>query len=121
MYFSNFQLSMVDSPMRDLSYIIYSYSNENTLRNFDFILQVYYKYLFNAMLRLGTDPNQHFPFETLMKEWKKYGMFGVVMNLFEMFDEDDFSSEDETLDHELLQQQTRRVVNNFIHFGNKFL
>ncbi|XP_044760917.1 uncharacterized protein LOC123318373 [Coccinella septempunctata] len=124
--FANVQLSMVDSPIKDLSYLFYTYSDEDTLQDFDFLLQVYHHALTNTMERLGSDANNVFSFEKLKKEWRKYGMFGVIMNLFEMFDDGDVDKHgrgiiDPTLDQKIHEEYNSRVLNLFVHFGKNFL
>ncbi|KAK9871064.1 hypothetical protein WA026_011345 [Henosepilachna vigintioctopunctata] len=126
MFFSNFQLPMIDSPMRDLSYIIYCYGDQNLFEDFDFLMHAYYASLSESMLKLGNNPDQIFPYETMKREWKRYGMFGALMMLLEVVDEteDDFwesrgtDQDDKKNIHKLYN---KRIADIFIHYGENFL
>ncbi|KAL3278938.1 hypothetical protein HHI36_016456 [Cryptolaemus montrouzieri] len=129
MYFNSFHLSMTDSPIRDISYLIYCYIDKNSLDDFDFLLHAYHSELTTTIAKLGDDPDEIFPFKEFKREWRKYGMFGLVMMLFEVFDEsevytynDEKKKDDvEVNDDEVLWRYNERVIKCFIQFGENFL
>lgn len=137
MYFLDFQLSYVTSPILDLSYFLYATGDQTIFRHFDFLLQAYHSSLCTFASELGTNAEDIFTFEQLKEQWKKFGMFGVLMSTVVVKME--LSDEDEALDlvgtaegdgdfakalttpikNEQIFEQ--RVLDVLVHFGENFL
>ncbi|KAK9874578.1 hypothetical protein WA026_005411 [Henosepilachna vigintioctopunctata] len=76
--FVDFQLSMFDSPIKDLSYFIYSSCDKSSLDKFGNLIQVYYDSVCSTLEKLECKPEEYFTYQYLMDQWKKYGSFGLI-------------------------------------------
>ncbi|KAJ3649966.1 hypothetical protein Zmor_021679 [Zophobas morio] len=75
----DFQLSRLASPVYDLSYFLFTSISEVDIKDFDEIVELYYRSLSDSLREMGSDPNQMFPYEELLKQWKTYSLFGLMM------------------------------------------
>lgn len=66
----------------DLSYHIYATASENELAQLKELLRIYYSSLSSTLEKLGCDPEKVFPYEELVRQWKKYSGFGFAMSTF---------------------------------------
>ncbi|XP_060516909.1 uncharacterized protein LOC132696215 [Cylas formicarius] len=76
----DFQMARVASPVFDLSYHIYMVSSEELLKDFPKILKIYHDSLSNEIRQLGSDPDKLFPFSTLLDQWRKHCVFGLIIS-----------------------------------------
>lgn len=72
---------MIGPPIWDLSYNLYSASSQNELNNFKDLLNHYYSSLSDTLKALGSDPVKLFPASELIRQWKLYSSFGVILGL----------------------------------------
>ncbi|ERL93971.1 uncharacterized protein LOC109533289 [Dendroctonus ponderosae] len=80
--FLDFQVTKLSSPVMDLSYHIYATASEKELAQLKELLQIYYSSLSSMLKKLGCDPEKVFPYEELIRQWKKYSCFGFAMSSF---------------------------------------
>ncbi|KAK9874584.1 hypothetical protein WA026_005417 [Henosepilachna vigintioctopunctata] len=78
--FVDFQLSMFDSPIKDLSYFIYTACDKSSLDKFGHLLQVYYDSVCSTLEKLECKPEEYFTYQYLMDQWKKYGAYGLILS-----------------------------------------
>lgn len=80
---TNWQVCRYSSPILDLVYYIFNFTDKN-LRDkyYDNLLQGYYKSLREHIERLDGDPNELFPFTALLRQMKMFSKFGVAMAIF---------------------------------------
>ncbi|KAL3277103.1 hypothetical protein HHI36_012461 [Cryptolaemus montrouzieri] len=133
----DYQLSYVDSPVRDLSYNIYTTCDKTCLDQLDLLLQGYYSSLSRSLRNLGSDPEQVFTYEQLKRHWKQYSKFGLLLSsciikleLTENSDAPDLQNSAEEgkevndyYDAELQNEEEydRRILDVFTHYGDDFL
>jgi hypothetical protein len=80
----DWQLSKFCSPVTDLSYFIYSCISSDDLRRFDDVLERYYKSFSDFVRKLGSNPDEIYPFSQFLSDWKVFARFGVMMALMVM-------------------------------------
>ncbi|ENN79971.1 hypothetical protein YQE_03594, partial [Dendroctonus ponderosae] len=80
--FLDFQVTKLSSPVMALSYHIYATASEKELAQLKELLQIYYSSLSSMLKKLGCDPEKLFPYEELIRQWKKYSSFGFAMSSF---------------------------------------
>lgn len=72
---------MIGPPILDLSYNLYSSSSQKELNNFKELLNHYYSSLSSTLKSLGSDPVKLFPVSELIRQWKLYSSFGLILGL----------------------------------------
>ncbi|KAL3277105.1 hypothetical protein HHI36_012463 [Cryptolaemus montrouzieri] len=137
MCFLDFQLSTIDSPVRDLAYNIYSTCDRSCLDHFDLLLETYYKSLSSSIRSLGSNPDELFTYEQLKQHWTKYSQAGLILSTIiikiELLDKadapdiakltEDGKNIEECFDITLkdYDEYNRRILDVFLHYGDKFL
>ncbi|KAL3277104.1 hypothetical protein HHI36_012462 [Cryptolaemus montrouzieri] len=133
----DFQLSTLDTPVKDLVFNIYTTCDKSVLDHLDLLLVTYYETLSTSIRSLGSNPDEIFTFEQLNQLWKKYSKFGALISLIlvklELIDkadapdltkltEDDVKCEDwYNIKPKDLEEYNRRVLDVYIHHGERFL
>lgn len=76
----DFQIARFASPVLDLLYFLFT-STVKSIRDqyFKDILNIYYSTLSTTIRKLGSDPDQLFPFDVLERQLKKFGKYGVLI------------------------------------------
>lgn len=76
----DWQVIRYASPVIDLLYNIFT-STDQALRDkeYDNLLQLYYKSLSRTIKLLGSNPDELFTFDDLQSELKKYGIYALLM------------------------------------------
>ncbi|KAK9874580.1 hypothetical protein WA026_005413 [Henosepilachna vigintioctopunctata] len=136
-YLIDFQLSMLDSPVKDLSYFLYTACDKHLLEKFEHLLQTYYDSLCATLKLLGCVPEECLTYECLLDHWKKYGGFGLIMSTFilklellkpeEVLDlahllgNDSQSPQANTVKMDNEEFYNNRIFDCFVHFGEMFL
>ncbi|RZB38642.1 EcKinase, DUF1679, and/or APH domain containing protein, partial [Asbolus verrucosus] len=77
--FLDWQGSRFASPIADLSYFLFTCISQEDLENLNDILKNYYKSFSHHLERLGSDPDRLYSFDQLLKDWKNYSKYGVMM------------------------------------------
>lgn len=72
---------MIGPPIWDLSYNLYSSSSQKELNNFKELLNHYYSSLSGTLKSLESDPVKLFPVSELIRQWKLYSSFGLILGL----------------------------------------
>ncbi|XP_045467060.1 uncharacterized protein LOC123675659 [Harmonia axyridis] len=137
MYFVDFQLSSFDSPVRDLSYFIYTACDKTVLDDFDLLLRKYHSSLSESLDSLGCNVDDIFSYGQLKEHWKKYANFGLIlstmivrMELLESDEAPDLTEITECGDNfaEIFNRPmrneevyNRRMLDVLTHFGENFL
>ncbi|XP_044755966.1 uncharacterized protein LOC123314721 [Coccinella septempunctata] len=132
----DFQLSVMDSPAKDLSYNIYATCDNSCLDHFDDLLQTYHRSLVESLRSLGSDPSNFFSLEDLRRHWRKYGLYGLFLSItlikIELLEKTDAPKIEEMAKHENMldgfnvkvsdqEEYDRRILDVYIHFGDNFL
>ncbi|KAL3277100.1 hypothetical protein HHI36_012458 [Cryptolaemus montrouzieri] len=135
--FVDFQMSMLDTPVKDLSYFIYTACDKSTLDQIELILHTYHESLKTCLKQLGSKRDDLFTYHQLKEHWKKYSSFGLVSSPFivkaELCKSDeapdlveiteqrkdisnifDFKLKDE-------EEYKRRMIEVFTHYAEQFL
>lgn len=63
------------SPVHDIGGVVLAVSSEETLNDFNHYLSLYYEELSKRIRELGSDPDQLYPFEVFINDWKEYGLY----------------------------------------------
>ncbi|KAL3277107.1 hypothetical protein HHI36_012465 [Cryptolaemus montrouzieri] len=137
MSFLDFQISMMDSPVKDLAQNIYATCDKSCLDHFDLLLETYYKSLSSSIRSLGSNPDELFTYEQLKQHWQKYSLAGLLSSLtiikVELLEKDDApdmvkmaeegKSIEEYFDLTVRNEEeyNRRILDVFIHYGDNFL
>ena len=137
MCFLDFQIVRVASPIMDLSYFLYCCSDQQVLKDFDFILQAYHSSLTDFLSELGCEPEVAFSFKKLKEQWKEHGKYGLVLALFllkiSLCDSNEAPDLMETaengenfadslkVDIQNIDVYNERIKNVYLHFAEKFL
>ncbi|XP_044758046.1 uncharacterized protein LOC123316125 [Coccinella septempunctata] len=135
--FVDFQLSSYDTPIKDLSYFIYTACDKTLLDDFDLLLRNYHTSLSENLEALGCNVDDILPYPQLMEHWKRYANFGLILSTMvvkvELLDSDeapditeisetgaDFA---ETFNRKIKNEEgyERRMLDVLTHFGRKFL
>ncbi|XP_025162063.1 uncharacterized protein LOC105183226 isoform X2 [Harpegnathos saltator] len=87
----DFQLARTASLVTDLSFLIYSCTQQSFRdQYFDNILETYHSFLSDAIRTLGSDPEKIYPWDLFMKEVKENFILGAIFALeaipFTLFD-----------------------------------
>lgn len=72
----DWQLARYESPALDLHDVLFVTSDKASRKNYVHLLEHYYRALQTSIRRLGTDPQQCFTFDDLMKQMKLFGKYG---------------------------------------------
>lgn len=75
----DWQLIEVASPIYDISYFFYTVASEEALSKLDDYLKFYHSELMEHIKKLGSDPEDLYPFHVLEEEWKKYSKYGFAL------------------------------------------
>ncbi|XP_066154122.1 uncharacterized protein [Euwallacea fornicatus] len=75
--FLDFQCSRLNSPVLDLTYHLYVNGSEEEFNHTKEFLQIYYSSLSSTLESLGCDARELLPYEELVKQWKKYSIYGI--------------------------------------------
>ncbi|RZB73450.1 EcKinase, DUF1679, and/or APH domain containing protein [Asbolus verrucosus] len=78
----DWQMSGLGSPVLDLSYFFYCCCWNDVDENLEEWLQIYYDSLTNQLKELGSDPEEVFSFNTLMRHWRRFSRYGVIIGSF---------------------------------------
>ncbi|XP_050298073.1 uncharacterized protein LOC126737286 isoform X2 [Anthonomus grandis grandis] len=78
----DFQLARDGSPIHDLAYFFYSGAAKEDLYRIDEYLKIYHETFSNILKALGEDPEELFPFEALLNEWKENALLGVFLGIY---------------------------------------
>ncbi|XP_066257513.1 uncharacterized protein [Euwallacea similis] len=105
--FLDFQVSNAGSPVLDLSYHLYATASEAELQQFDTLLRIYHNSLSSTIKQLGSDPDKLFPYEELVKQWKKYSLYGCLFSMIVL--PIALSEKDDSLD---IQNWDEKEINN---------
>lgn len=98
----DFQLSRFASPALDISFFIYSCTDQMTrARHYDVLLKEYHTSLSNLVRAFGSDPELVFPFSALQQEMKQFARHGVGMGIESIY----FSVLEEELDCEVTGEE----------------
>lgn len=78
----DFQLARFASPALDISFFIYSCTEQELRENhYDDLLKAYHKSAAELIRSFGLDPEEIFPYSGLMEEMNKFGQFGVGVGI----------------------------------------
>ncbi|KAG4079925.1 hypothetical protein HA402_006237 [Bradysia odoriphaga] len=76
----DFQLARVASPATDISFFMYTCTQQDVRENhFDELIQIYHRSVVNVLSALGSNAEKVFPFSALQQELKNFARFGVGM------------------------------------------
>ncbi|RZC41079.1 uncharacterized protein BDFB_009194, partial [Asbolus verrucosus] len=75
----DWQMSRFTTPITDLSYFLFACISQEDLENLNEILRNYYKSFSHHLKRLGSDPDRLYSFDQLLKDWKTYCKYGIMM------------------------------------------
>ncbi|KAL3277101.1 hypothetical protein HHI36_012459 [Cryptolaemus montrouzieri] len=78
----DFQMSMLDTPVKDLSYFIYTACDKSTLNHVELFLKTYHASLKSCLTQLGSKKDDIFTYHQLKEHWKKYSSFGLLCSVF---------------------------------------
>lgn len=79
--FLDFQLSRISNPVCDLSYFLYACTSNKILNNLEKYLRIYHESLSLHLRQLGSEPEELFPYQAFLEQWKKYSKYGLMMAL----------------------------------------
>ncbi|KAG5896760.1 hypothetical protein JTB14_031739 [Gonioctena quinquepunctata] len=74
----DWQISMLASPVIDLSYFLYACCSGTELNSFEELLRFYYNSFSTQLTKLGSNPEELFSYDDLKRQWKKYSIVGLV-------------------------------------------
>ncbi|KAK9874576.1 hypothetical protein WA026_005409 [Henosepilachna vigintioctopunctata] len=131
--FVDFQFCMLDTPVKDISFFLYTSCDKSQLDKFDFLLQTYYASFSKTLKSLECEPDKIFSYEDLLRHWKKYSAFGLVLSSFFIRIEQLLSGEvpemntqnpfDKIFEHDIKNEDIfrRRIMDVFTHYAETFL
>ncbi|KAK9874583.1 hypothetical protein WA026_005416 [Henosepilachna vigintioctopunctata] len=134
--FVDFQLSTLDSPVKDLSYFIYACCDKSSLDQFDLLLNTYYDSLSCTLRDLDCRAENCLTLQLLKEHWKNYSVYGLVFST--MVTKLALSSSDDAPDiNEVgkgkdlknvfdirisnVEVYNRRILDMYTHFGDNCL
>ncbi|KAL1509554.1 hypothetical protein ABEB36_004268 [Hypothenemus hampei] len=79
MVFIDLQMAELQSPAIDLTSHLYSTASQEELNHTSELISVYYESLSSTMRQLGSDPEIVFPYNELLRQWKKYSLVGLLL------------------------------------------
>ncbi|XP_060531528.1 uncharacterized protein LOC132705111 [Cylas formicarius] len=74
----DFQMSKLGSPVLDLAYHICAIIGPTGSANLEELLGIYYRSLSGYLRQLGSNPDIVFPYSSLVKQWHKYSLYGII-------------------------------------------
>ncbi|XP_028129761.2 uncharacterized protein LOC114325830 [Diabrotica virgifera virgifera] len=77
----DYQMATLGTPVYDLTYAFYSGADQETLKNWEHFLKIYYNSLSKSLKDYDLDVENIYPYEILKKEWKENIQFGFLMSL----------------------------------------
>lgn len=77
----DFQMSLLGSPVHDLSYTFYSGASKEALDNLEELLKIYHTTLSEHLKHYGLNAEKVYPFAVMKEEWRKYCSFGFIMGM----------------------------------------
>ncbi|XP_058447564.1 uncharacterized protein LOC131427966 [Malaya genurostris] len=78
----DFQLARYSSPALDISFFVYSCTNQELREaHYEDLLIAYHQSLSNQLRELGSNPDELFPYSELQKELHEFARFGVGMGI----------------------------------------
>ncbi|XP_045477848.1 uncharacterized protein LOC123682999 [Harmonia axyridis] len=77
-FFLDFQFSRLDSPALELSSTLYNMGDKETFKDFDNLLNIYYKSFSKTMKLLGSNPAELFTMDDLKSHWRRHGVYTVL-------------------------------------------
>jgi len=78
----DFQLTRFASPALDISFFIYSCTDQDLReKHYEDLLKAYHASLSGLVKSFGSDPNEVFPYSALIDEMKRSARFGVGMGI----------------------------------------
>jgi thiamine kinase-like enzyme len=80
----DWQMSLVVTPIHDISYFLYISAGKNDLDNYMRYLHLYHTALSETLTAFGLDPEDVYPFELFEKEWNEKSQIGFFMTLVMM-------------------------------------
>lgn len=75
----DWQMTSIHSPVLDLCHFIYCVASEKELNRLDELLRCYHKALSESIMEMGSDPENLFPFKTLLDHWKRFSAYGLTI------------------------------------------
>ncbi|XP_055307283.1 uncharacterized protein LOC129571502 isoform X2 [Sitodiplosis mosellana] len=79
----DWQIARYASPVLDVLYYIFlSTTKELRGRNYNMYLKTYYESLSSHLRRLGSDPDEVFPFSALQEQLQKFGKYALIQASF---------------------------------------
>lgn len=72
-------VSVLNSPIYDLSIMIYTCGSPDDLKNLKKHLDVYYDSLSSFMRELGSNPDILFPYELFLDHWRIFSLIGFMI------------------------------------------
>lgn len=93
-------VSVRNSPIYDISILLYICASVEDLDNLRELLHHYYNSLYNFIKELGSDPEKLFPYDVFLNHWRRYNLFGFmlvpIMMKFLYCENSDINSENAT-------------------------
>ncbi|XP_065095115.1 uncharacterized protein LOC135717002 [Ochlerotatus camptorhynchus] len=81
----DWQLARCASPALDVLYFLFCCADATFReKHFDEMLEVYHTSLTELLERLGSDPNELFPFSALQEQLKTFANFAIIMAAFDV-------------------------------------
>lgn len=68
-----------NSPVYDLSFILYTCGAVEDLENLKQLLDIYYETLSSFSKQLGSNLDKLFSYETFLNHWRRYSIFGFSL------------------------------------------
>ncbi|XP_066145025.1 uncharacterized protein [Euwallacea fornicatus] len=78
----DFQLARESTPVHDLSYFFYSSASKSDFDVLEEYLKIYHNQLSRVLKTFGESPEEIFPFDKLIQEWKENGLLGVTFAFY---------------------------------------
>ncbi|KAK9874579.1 hypothetical protein WA026_005412 [Henosepilachna vigintioctopunctata] len=137
LYFVDYQLSMLETPIDDLSFFLYTSCDKSVLDQFDLLLQTYYNSLASTVKMFGCELEKYLTLEKLMDQWKEYGATGLIIatlllriellkpdeapDLTEIVENGNDTSEAFCMKIDNEDLYDNRILDIFSHFAERFL
>lgn len=78
----DFQIARLAPPVIDLTHFLCIGASLDVMEQLDTYLEMYYESLSDFLKELGSDPEEVYPHQVFIEQWKKFGKFGLAMLLF---------------------------------------
>lgn len=73
------QIARLGPPILDISYFLYSCSSKKVIDNYEHYLDKYHDSLSEHLRRLGSNPDELYPYSVFREQWKKFSKFGLIL------------------------------------------